>query len=333
MKIIKPAYYNQFHCLAELCPDSCCKDWDIQIDPKTAAFYRKLPGPLGDRLRKVMTDDPEAGTIMINENCRCPMWRSDSLCRIQAELGHDALCKTCREFPRLTHDYGDFMELGLELSCPEAARLILTTPDMPFVTEDAPGGTAPEYDQNTMRLLQDSRKTALSFLSDDTYSVPDALTILLFYGYHVQTLLEGSEPLPFHPEQILSRAHALAKSEYADSLLQFFSTLEILSPAWLSRLQNPEKPNCWQGTIRNLARYGINRYWLQAISDDDLISRVKMIIVNCLIVKILGGDTILTAQAFSKEIENSAENMDALLDATYLNPAFSDLHLIGLLHS
>ena len=28
---------------------------------------------------------------------------------IQAELGEQALCKTCREFPRLTHDYGGFV--------------------------------------------------------------------------------------------------------------------------------------------------------------------------------------------------------------------------------
>ena len=47
------------------------------------------------------------------------MWRQDGLCRIQAELGHEALCKTCREFPRLRHDYGSFVELGLELH-PEA---------------------------------------------------------------------------------------------------------------------------------------------------------------------------------------------------------------------
>lgn len=331
MQIIKPAYYDQFRCLASACPDSCCKEWDVQIDPETANFYKKLEGAMGQRLRQVMTEDPDAGTIFINENGRCPMWRSDSLCCIQAELGHEALCKTCREFPRLTHDYGDFVELGLELSCPEAARLILTATDAAFITEDRPGGVKPEYDQGTMDLLQKSRAIALSFFSGNTYSVPEALALLLFYGYHVQTVLEGGEPLPFDPENILYRARALAKPQDAAALLQFFSTLEILSPAWLSRLNNPENPDDWPCVIKNLAKYGIHRYWLQAISDEDLICRVKMIIAFCLTAKILGGDTILTAQAMSKEIENNAENMDAVLDATYLDHAFSDLYLLGLL--
>ena len=35
------------------------------------------------------------------------------------------------EFPRLTHDSGDFQDWGLELSCPEAARLILESPALP----------------------------------------------------------------------------------------------------------------------------------------------------------------------------------------------------------
>ena len=331
MQIIKPAYHDRFRCLASDCPDSCCKEWDVQIDPETANFYQKLEGTLGQRLRQVMTEDPDAGTIFINENGRCPMWRSDSLCRIQAELGHEALCKTCRDFPRLTHDYGDFMELGLELSCPEAARLILTDSDAAFVIEDRPGGEAPEYDEDTMDLLQQSRAVALSFFSDGTYSAPKALALLLFYGYHIQTILEGGVPPPFDPENILCRTQTLAKPQNAATLLQFFSTLEILSPTWLSRLNNPENPDGWPNAIKNLAKYGIQRYWLQTVSDEDLICRVKMIIAFCLTVKILGGDTILTAQAMSKEIENNADNIDVILDAAYLDHAFSDLYLLGLL--
>ena len=116
MQIRKPAYFDSFRCIAGQCPDSCCKEWEVEIDDRTAAYYRSLPGALGDRLRSVLKDDPDWGTVMTIENGRCPMWRTDGLCRIQAELGHDALCKTCRDFPRLCHDYGTFRELGLELS-------------------------------------------------------------------------------------------------------------------------------------------------------------------------------------------------------------------------
>ena len=127
MKIRKPAYFDTFRCIASACPDSCCKEWDVQVDEEKAALYRTLSGDLGDRLREVLKEE-DGETVMTIIDGRCPMWRSDGLCRIQAELGEEALCKTCREFPRLTHDYGDFVEYGLELSCPESARIILSAP-------------------------------------------------------------------------------------------------------------------------------------------------------------------------------------------------------------
>ena len=111
MKQFAPKYFSDFHCIAAACPDSCCKEWAVDVDSDAARLYRALPGPLGDRLRLVLRDT-EDGVQMEIENGRCPMWREDGLCRIQAELGHDALCKTCREFPRIRHDYGDFVELG-----------------------------------------------------------------------------------------------------------------------------------------------------------------------------------------------------------------------------
>ena len=139
MKLIKPHYFDSFRCIASACPDSCCKEWDVAVDPEKATFYRSLSGPLGDRLRQVLYEE-DGDTYMAIENRRCPMWREDGLCRIQAELGETALCKTCREFPRLTHDYGDFVELGLELSCPEAARIILENPSPIYITREIPGG-------------------------------------------------------------------------------------------------------------------------------------------------------------------------------------------------
>ena len=160
MTITKPSYFDAFRCIAGSCPDSCCKEWAVQVDDDAAAYYRALSGPLGDRLRQVLTDT-EDGTVMTIENGRCPMWRQDGLCRIQAELGHDALCKTCREFPRLRHDYGTFAELGLELSCPEAARLILTSPEQEMASQSLPESETPEYDTEIMEILLRSRRQFL----------------------------------------------------------------------------------------------------------------------------------------------------------------------------
>ena len=61
MKIIKPAYFDRFRCIASACPDSCCKEWEVEVDDHSAQFYRNLPGDLGERLRQVLRDDPQWG--------------------------------------------------------------------------------------------------------------------------------------------------------------------------------------------------------------------------------------------------------------------------------
>ena len=257
------------------------------------------------------------------------MWRRDGLCRIQAELGEKALCRTCREFPRLTHDYGDFMELGLELSCPEAARLILNQ-SAGFVTEDVPGIGAAEYDEEAMAVLRRTRAKALALLGDASRTIGHTLALLLLYGCQAQGELDGAESAPFDTDAALDTARELAQPGDAAEILPFFQSLEILTDTWKSRLHSPA-PGDWDCRTMALARYFVNRYWLQAVSDYDLYSRVKFMVIACLLLRTLGGDFVETAQLFSKEIENDAGNMDALLDAAYEHPAFTDARLLGML--
>lgn len=330
MKIIKPSYFDTFRCIAGQCPDSCCKEWDVLVDEDKAAFYRALPGNLGDRLRQVLKDE-DGDVYMTIENRRCPMWRDDGLCRIQAELGEAALCKTCRDFPRLTHDYGDFVEYGLELSCPEAARIILNTPVPIFVTQEVSGGEAPEYDAADMEILLRTRETARKILSDPRHTTDESLALLLLYAYRAQTELNGIETAADENETaMLEHAKTFARDCDFVDILNFFKGLEILTPEWAAHLEAPS-PTDWEFRHLTLARYFVDRYWLQAISDFDLISRVKLALISCLMVKFLGGDLIEIAQLYSKEIENSIENVEAILDATYDEPFFSDVCLWGLL--
>ena len=330
MIIVKPTYFDTFRCIAGQCPDSCCKEWDVLVDREKAALYRALPGPLGDRLRSVLKD--EDGEIYMEiENGRCPMWRADGLCRIQAELGEEALCKTCREFPRLTHDYGNFIEYGLELSCPEAARIILSTPAPAFTAQEIPGGEDGEYDPADMEILLRTRETARKILSDDSRPVGEVLELLCVFAYQAQAALNGCEIPPFGNEDfLLNYSRETARLGDFRNILNFFKGLEILTPEWAARLDTPS-PAGWDPRHRTLARYFVDRYWLQAISDFDLVSRVKLAVISCLVVKFLGGDLTETAQLYSKEIENSIENVEAILDAAYENPIFGDGTLAGLL--
>ncbi len=329
MILRKPHYFDAFSCIASACPDSCCKEWDVQVDEASARFYRALPGPLGDDLRRLLKDE-DGETVMTILEGRCPMWRRDGLCRIQAELGEDALCKTCREFPRLTHDYGDFLERGLELSCPEAARIILSAPSAPMITGEIPGGSEAEYDKDAMEVLLRTREKALAILSDTRRPVNEALALALLYGYQAQGELDGEEELPFDCDSALESVAEFIKVPDIQEIPLFFGGLEILTDAWKTRLTQVA-PGPWQEEYRLLARYFVERYWLQAVSDYDLSCRVKFILISCVLIRLLGGDLLTTAQLYSKEIENSADNVDTLLDAAYSDPAFTDDKLLGLL--
>lgn len=319
--------YRQFRCIAEKCPDSCCQGWEVDIDPQTAADYQNRGDDLAQYLKTVMQTQ-DGNTCMTLQNGRCPMWREDGLCRIHAQWGHDALCQVCREYPRLYMDYGDFVQWGLELSCPEAARLIFR--GLTAETQEIPHAGAAEYDRELMDILQRSREELLNFWQDTTLSVPDALAVTLLFGHQTQGTLDGGQYETLDPAACLQAARKYAGAGDMPLLLAFFGELEILTDRWRKRLSDPT-PGAWTADFRMLISYLIRRYWFQAVWDFDLVCRVKFMVAACLVVYGVGGDVEQTAQLFAKEIENDPDNREAIFDAAYTHPAFTDANLLGLL--
>ena len=158
----------------------------------------------------------------------------------------------------------------------------------------------------------------------------ETLAIALLYGYHAQSLLDGGELLPFDPDAALEEAHSFAKTGDTQAVLSFFQELEILTAQWKQRLDSPAESD-WDAMHLRLFGYFVERYWLQAIADLDLVGRVKLAVISCLAIKLLGGDLLQTAQLYSKEIENDPDNVEAILDGAYSHPAFTDDKLLGLL--
>lgn len=332
MELIYPSYYKEFACIAGRCPDSCCHEWEVQVDEASAARYRRMEGELGDALRKALYDE-DGQTYMRNENDRCPMWRSDGLCRIQAALGHEALCTVCQQFPRLRQDYGDFVELGLEMSCPEAARIMLNAEDWHLVSEDGPGGDAPDYDEELMELLRQARPRGLALLEDKSVTVNVRLARLLLYGYHIQTQIDGGEAFDFDPSQAERLLIRCAGQGDAAHLREFYQNLEILTERWSDRLNAVTELPAWDEKLCRLAAYQVYRYFYQAVSDWDLAARIKMIVAGCALLSRMPGDMEGNIQLYAKEIENDADNVDALLDGAFTDPALTDVNLLGLLAS
>lgn len=124
MKVRVPNYFNEFKCIASECEDTCCAGWEIVIDDETHKRYEKVEGEFGEILRsKIVKSDGE--NIFLLNNGNCSFLNEKKMCEIYINLGEEHLCYTCQQFPRYTEEFLDLKEVGLSLSCPEAARIIL----------------------------------------------------------------------------------------------------------------------------------------------------------------------------------------------------------------
>ncbi len=124
MKIRVPKYFNKFKCIAGKCEDTCCAGWEIVIDEETYDYYENLSGSFGERLRNEIVNDGE-DNIFVLKNGNCAFLNENKLCDIYNEFGEDGLCYTCKKYPRYIEEFGNLREVGISLSCPEAARIML----------------------------------------------------------------------------------------------------------------------------------------------------------------------------------------------------------------
>ncbi|MBR0378279.1 MAG: flagellin lysine-N-methylase [Lachnospiraceae bacterium] len=137
-----PDFYDSFHCIGGKCPDNCCIGWELDIDDDTYEYYRSVQGPFGERLRANMSgaeksSENESVSFRLQVDGRCPFLNSENLCDICLELGPDALCRICTDYPRYSFEWGDTIEKSLTLSCPEAGRLLFLN-DIPVHFKEIP---------------------------------------------------------------------------------------------------------------------------------------------------------------------------------------------------
>ena len=127
MKLYAPTYYKKFKCIADRCEHSCCIGWEIDIDENTLEKYKQLKGGYGEVIKNSISleDTPH---FRLGEGERCPHLDECGLCKIILSMGEDYLSDICREHPRF-YNFTNVAEVGIGISCPEAARLILSSPD------------------------------------------------------------------------------------------------------------------------------------------------------------------------------------------------------------
>jgi len=130
-------YAESFRCIGSACEDTCCQGWSVPIDQAAFEKYQSLPSsPLRTPVDASLLAMPEPASpatfakIQMNGSNQCPLLTADRLCSIQAELGEGFLSHACATYPRIHQSIGGIRQTALSLSCPEAARLVLLSPNL-----------------------------------------------------------------------------------------------------------------------------------------------------------------------------------------------------------
>ena len=142
MKLYAPIYYKKFKCIADKCEHSCCIGWEIDIDETTLEKYKQLKSGYGATICQSIEWE-ETPHFHLCEGERCPHLDERGLCKIILGVGEEYLSDICREHPRF-YNFTSVAEVGLGMSCPEVARLILSSPDFASMEEVGDVSTEPD---------------------------------------------------------------------------------------------------------------------------------------------------------------------------------------------
>ena len=317
-----PAYFDTFQCIAKDCKDSCCIGWEIEIDQDSVTYYKEVEGPFGERLRANMKQDGENSFVL--KEGRCPFLNTSNLCDIYTELGEEALCHTCTQFPRVTVEYGEVIEKCLSISCEEAARIIVGGSEPVTFLEseiEAESDSLEEMDEEEERyllVLQRVRDVSLSLLQDRSYSLERRLCHLLLYCEGVQRSMneERLEDIEFDYNKVITTLKE-EKDKYKDKKtnyhlvkafierMELFGELEVLDATWKESYHkvrdffSPMSEEQYLAAHQEFALYSkdrtyeyehimvyfITRYFMKAFYDYNVLGKVKLAITSFLVIR------------------------------------------------
>lgn len=297
MKIVKPTFYKDFKCIAGDCPDSCCQGWEVDADDDSLEYYKSLSNHLEikQRIDRVLSVDEFDNVIFtLAPKKRCPFLNDENLCDMHIAIGGEHTPYTCRTFPRFIYDFGATREIGVSFSCPVASDMMYTLEKFEFeqeLNEDFP--TLNDIDAELYYFLIKSRTKAYSIAKNRDLTVSDRLVELLHFAQEIQGELgeydEGNDEIDF---------------------FDVFKNPELINPEWEKKVDNPVvKPVSDSVANENIIMYFLYKYFLQAVYDLDVLSKVKMAVIGVLVNTYFGEDS-WTIHLWSKETEHSQYNMD-----------------------
>ena len=294
MKIIKPAFYKDFKCIAGDCPDSCCQGWEVDADAESLAYYKSLDAqlPIKKKIDSVLAKDEFDNTIFtLAPKKRCPFLNGENLCDMHIAIGEEHTPYTCRTFPRFIYEYGGIKEIGVSFSCPVAAETMYKLDKWEFeeeINSDLP--SLNDIDAERYLSLKSKRKEIYTILQNRELHINDRLL----------KMLDVSEDLI--NEKIIDNI------DFFDS----FKNPELINQEWEEFVKNAKvTPIENSVSNENIAMYFIYKYFLTCVIDESITPEmaVKMAVVGVLINTYMNGGA-WGMHLWSKETEHSQYNMD-----------------------
>lgn len=297
MKIVKPTFYKNFKCIAGDCPDSCCQGWEVDADSDSLEYYKTLDNSLEikKRIDSVLSKDEFDNTIFtLAPKKRCPFLNDENLCDMHIAIGGEHTPYTCRTFPRFIYDFGATREIGISFSCPVASDMMYNAESFDFETEvntDLP--TLNDIDAEKYFLLLKGRTEAYKIAKDKSKNIRERLNDLLDLGVLLQEKLfpyiDGGDDIAF---------------------FDVFKNPELINPEWKDKVENYSLKQVSDSQANeNILMYFLYKYLMQAVYDDDVLSKIKMAVLGVLI-NTYFGEGSWTVHLWSKETEHSQYNMD-----------------------
>ncbi|WP_315078056.1 flagellin lysine-N-methylase [uncultured Clostridium sp.] len=196
MKIRVPDYYKDFKCISSKCEDTCCAGWEIVIDDEAYKYYNTVSGDFGERLKCEITLDDDDENIFMLKGENCSFLNKNKMCDIYIELGEDRLCNTCKQYPRFIEEYGGIREIGISLSCPEAARIILNdSKQVNFKLEENDEMVSKYNDISYEIFIQliNSRKIVMKILQDRSIDLNKRIALVLNFAKDIQDKVDENK--------------------------------------------------------------------------------------------------------------------------------------------
>ncbi|MDE7260501.1 MAG: flagellin lysine-N-methylase [Oscillospiraceae bacterium] len=222
---LRPAYYDDFHCLAEGCKLSCCKGWSITFNKKDYLSLKRQEGSPDlnarmetglRRLRKGPMAEKFYGEFNMDSGV-CPLLREDGLCQLQREKDHAALPDVCRTYPRSeTYLYSGYLERSLSPSCEGVLALLWELPDGIEFRSDPLPKSQHKYvnfpEENPLPLyFSVVREWCVDLLQNRRFTLPQRIWIM---GMGLKLLADGETDI----QRWMERAAVLPDSDISDFL-------------------------------------------------------------------------------------------------------------------